>query len=390
MKQKNKQKIHPNIIWLGIVSCLNDVSSEMIIPILPLLITKVGGTGIALGLVGGLRDSFADMLKFFFGYLSDKKHKRKEFIFTGYLTAGVFRLLLIFARSWSIIFALVGLERIGKGIRTSPRDALISQSIPDRMGRGFGIHRSLNTLGAIFGSIFVFFLLWKLNYTITSIIIISSIIGLISLVPLLWVKDLPMPKNNVPFSFSLKKFSTAFKAFTAVASLFSLANISYMFFMLRVLDVSKNGFATPLLLYIMYNIFYTLSAVPIGIVSDAIGRWKIIVLGYTLFAIASLGFALGFDVATLAVSFMVYGVSAAIVKVGHNAFVSDLSKPELRATALGIFDTITGIVTLSGGLIAGVMWEKIGHHVIFYYAAALAFISVLFLLSLKKINLKLQ
>jgi len=383
MEKIPKQKFHPNIILLGLASGLNDISSEMIIPILPLLITKVGGGGIALGLIGGLRDSISNIFKFFFGYLSDKKKKRIKFIFTGYLISGIFRFLLIYVNNWHMILALIGLERVGKSIRTAPRDALISQSIPDRMGRGFGVHRSMDTTGAILGSLLVFFLIWRLDYSLSTIIITSAFIGIASLIPLLWVKESSAQSSYEVYQLKLNTFSSKFKVFTGIASVFSLANISYMFFMLRVLDSSKNGFTTPLLLYIMYNIVYSLLAVPMGIISDMIGRWKIMILGYTTFAVATLGFALGGNLITFALSFMLYGAATAIIKVGHCSFISDVSKPTQRATALGIFDTTTGIITLIGGLIAGVLWEQITHSMIFFYATGIALISVSLLFIMK-------
>ena len=159
MKKTTFKGISINIILLGIVSFLNDASSEMIMPILPLFITSLGGTALIIGLVGGIRDSISSLLKVVFGYWSDKTGKRKIFVFSGYLTSALFKLLLSFSTIWHHVLIFSGLERVGKGIRTAPRDAIIADSMPKKRGKGFGIHRSLDTAGAILGSVIAFLLI---------------------------------------------------------------------------------------------------------------------------------------------------------------------------------------------------------------------------------------
>ena len=160
VKKSDSQGTSANILLLGVVSFLNDLSSEMILPILPMFIIVLGGTGGIVGLIGGLQESVSSILKVFSGYWSDRKGKRKIFVASGYLTSAGFKLLLSFATLWQYILVFVSFERVGKGLRTAPRDAIIANSMPEARGKGFGIHRALDTAGAIAGSLVVLLLLW--------------------------------------------------------------------------------------------------------------------------------------------------------------------------------------------------------------------------------------
>ena len=174
MKTKHLEGISRNIVLLGVVSFLNDISSEMIIPILPLFITSLGGAGLIVGLIGGLQDSISSILKVLSGYWSDRTGKRKIFVFGGYLASAVFKLLLACARIWQHILLFASFERVGKGLRTAPRDAIIADSMPEARGEGFGIHRAFDTLGAIVGGVAALILFWFLEFGFTSIILFAA------------------------------------------------------------------------------------------------------------------------------------------------------------------------------------------------------------------------
>ena len=171
---KKNQKLSPNILLLGAVSFLNDLSSEMIMPILPMFIESLGGSSLIIGLIGGLRDSISSILKVFAGYWSDKSGKRKIFVISGYLTSSLFKFLLVISNTWHYVLAFASLERVGKGLRTAPRDAIIADSMPNNRGKGFGIHRALDTSGAVFGSITALILFWFLGFNFKTIILIAS------------------------------------------------------------------------------------------------------------------------------------------------------------------------------------------------------------------------
>ncbi|MCD6550301.1 MFS transporter [bacterium] len=356
MKKNPKRS---NILWLGLVSFFNDISSEMIMPILPMFIVALGGGGIIVGLVGGLRDSIASILKVIFGYWSDKTGKRKVFVFGGYIVSIVFKLFLSFSKIWQHILVFASFERIGKGLRTASRDAIIADSIPEKRGKGFGIHRAMDTLGAIIGSVFVFLLFWFFRFSFKTIIFTAAIIACFSLLPLFFVKEEKRNPQNVSLKVSLKNLPHSLKLFILVSGIFSLANFSYMFFILRAKEIfeGKLSIGAPILLYILFNIFYALFAIPLGELSDKIGRKRVIVGGWLLFSFVGLGFAFFHSLSIYLVLFALYGIVYALLDGNQRAYVSDLSTEEFRATALGTFHTVIGVVALPASLIAGFLWQ---------------------------------
>ncbi|RKY40264.1 MAG: MFS transporter [Candidatus Omnitrophota bacterium] len=376
--------IHVNIILLGIVSFLNDLSSEMIMPILPMFITALGGNSLVVGLIGGLRNSISSLLKVFCGWWSDKTGKRKVFVSSGYLISSIFKLFLAFSKTWLQILIFASLERTGKGLRTAPRDAIIADSMPKEKGKGFGIHRALDTSGAILGSIIVFLLFWFLNFDFKTIIFIAAIIAFTSLAPLYFIKEKNRDSHNLSLKISLKNLSPPLKLFILISGTFALANFTYMFFILKAQKFfeGKLSVGIPILLYVFFNIFYAVFAIPFGELSDKIGRRKTLVFGYLLFSLVSLGFIFANSLAAFIILFALYGIVYAIVDGNQRAFVSDLSSEELRATALGTFHTIIGLAALPGSLIAGLLWQ-INPNITFIYSTGISIISVVLFLSFK-------
>lgn len=384
MKNKYLKGISANVLLLGIVSFLNDLSSEMIMPILPMFITALGGTGLIVGLIGGLRDSISSILKVFAGYWSDKSGKRKAFVSSGYLTSALFKLFLPLSIVWQHILIFASLERIGKGLRTAPRDAIIADSIPKERGKGFGIHRAMDTSGAVAGSIVVFLLFWFFGFSFKSIILIAAILAFLSLIPLYFVKEKKREPQDINLKIGLKNLPRPLKLFILVSGMFALANFSYMFFILRAQEffTGKLSIGIPILLYILFNISYAVFAVPFGKLSDKIGRKKVIVAGFLLFSLTSLGFAFFNSLTAFIVLFALYGMVYAIVDGNQRAYVSDLSPEELRATALGTFHTIIGLVALPASLIAGFLWQ-INPTITFIYGAVISIISVVLFIVLE-------
>ena len=368
-----------NIILLGLASFINDTSSDMIWPILPMFITSIGGGGLAVGLIGGLGESVSSILKVFSGYWSDRLGRRKILVTSGYALSSVSKALFPFVGSWIHLLILRPIERVGKGLRTAPRDALIADSsVEGRRGVSFGIHRALDTSGALLGSFLAFIFVWFLNLNFRSILLIAAAIGFFALVPLIPVREAKANgKGAAPFKIGLKELGKPFKLFIAIVTLFTLGNFSYMFFILRARDVFYAVFperlaeAIPILLYILFNISYALFSIPLGRVSDRIGKGKVLIIGYVIFALTCIGFIFSETLQLFVALFLMYGLFHASVDAVQRAYASDLAPEEWRGTALGTFHASIGLATLPASTIAGILWD-IEPKLTFAFGASLA------------------
>jgi MFS family permease len=385
MKKKFSQGIGANVILLGLVSFINDVSSDMIFAIMPLFIASLGGAGIAVGLIGGLGDSISGILKVFSGYCSDKFGRKKPFIFWGYLISSVAKLFFPFVNGWQSLAVLVPIERTGKGLRTAPRDAVIANStLPSSRGKAFGIHRALDTSGAFIGALGAFVLFWFLKLELKSILFIAAIIAFFALLPILFVKEKTVTPQTLSLRISLKNLPLNFKRYLLAVTIFALGNFTYMFFVLKSKIVFDGIFsprfaiALPILLYVWFNIIYALFSIPAGIVSDKIGRKKTLILGYCIYSLACLGFIFANSLGWFMILFAIYGVSFGLIEGTSRAFASDFVADDLEGTALGTFHTCVSLAVLPAGIIAGILWS-INSNFTFIYGASLGLISIIFL-----------
>ncbi len=393
-KRKFSAAVSYNVILLGLVSLLNDFSSEMVLPILPLLIASLGGSGLVIGLIGGLMDGLPNLLKVFFGYLSDKSGNRKRYIFWGYFIAEFFKLMLFFANTWIWIMAFMGLNKLGKGIREAPRDALISQSMPAEKGRGFGIQRAFDVTGAILGSIVLLIVVFYFGLHFKPLILAAAIIGFTSLIPIYFLKNVDNKngenKKRMFFFSSLKQLSGQLKFFIFISVIFALANFSYMFFVMKAFSLfSGSTFVIPIMLYVFFNIFYAGFAIPFGSLSDEVGRRRIIAGGYFLFSLVCLGFLLFDSLPAFILLFIFYGLSNAMIVGNQRAFVSDISEERYRATAIGAFQTCIGVSAIAAGVIAGLLFD-VNNSYTFIYGFILALTAavgmLIFRMKFKKIS----
>ena len=377
----NRGKSSSTVVLLGLVSFLNDLSSEMIMPILPMFIASLGGGGVALGVVGGLRDSVVSLLKVYSGFISDRTGRRKALVTAGYSLSSVFKFMLAFATVWWHVLIFTALERVGKGLRTAPRDAMIADAMPHARGRGFGIHRAFDSLGATGGSVVALLLIWHWGLDFRTIIVVAGIVSIASLLPLIWVKDSGVKPRPISFSVGIRQLPSGLRAFILVAAIFTFANISYMFFIMRTQPYFAGSLSVvvPVLLYIVYNMSYTLSSIPFGILSDKIGRRKTITIGYIGFSIVSAGFVFITTTVGFVLLFLLYGVATAIVDASHRAFVSELAGSGLKGTGLGAFHTVMGLMALPSGVVAGILWELSPEYT-FMFAASLSALAAVVLM----------
>ncbi len=312
-----------NVILTGTASLFNDLGSEMIAAILPFYITALGGGGIVVGLLSGLREGVGDLFNVIGGWISDRIGKRKFLVFLGYLISTVFRFLLGIANSYQQVLALVGSERIGK-MRDAPRDAIIAKS-SNKKGKDFGIQQMMDTSGAVLGTILALFFFWKLNLGFQYIILIASIIAVGSIIPILFVKDYKSRGIKKSLFAGARSLNKHLKYFFFVAGFFTLGNFGmYMFLLLRAKEVS-GSVVIPLALYVVFNLVYALMNVPFGKLSDRIGRKKVLFLGYSLFLVISLGLIFITNIVYLGILFALYGLVYAITYSNQRALVGDLS-----------------------------------------------------------------
>jgi MFS family permease len=382
-----------NILLLGIISLLTDVSSEMMLTILPLFIASLGGAGMAVGLIGGIGDSVASLLKVFSGYWSDKVRKRKPFAFFGYAISSVAKLFFPFVSNWPQLLILRPIERVGKGIRDAPRDALIAgSSRAEVRGKAFGFHRAMDSSGAFLGVFLAFILFWFLKFDFKYILLVAALVSFLALPPFLWVRETVSEthfEDKSSFQINLRSLPLPFRRYIMVVVFFALGNFTYMFFVLRARDVFQPLFpyriytAIPILLYCWFNIVYALFSLPGGMLSDIIGRRRTLRLGYFTYGLSCLGFALVRTLASFVILFALYGISFALVEVNQRAFASDFVGENLRGTALGTLHTAISISTLPASIFAGILWNY-NPRLTFFYGAVLGLVAAISIGSIGK------
>lgn len=358
-----------------------DVSTEMTYPLIPLFLSARLGVGPEIiGVIEGIAESIASLLKSFSGHISDRVGKRKELAVFGYFLSTIGKFFLYLAASWPVVLLARAIDRFGKGIRTAPRDAIIAESVDrDVQGRAFGLHRTLDTFGAALGILISMFLVVNLPKDVSiyqKIFLISLIPAVLGVVVLMFAKETRHKEHKATISLSWKSLDPKLRKFLLVTLLFTLGNSSNQFILLRAHDLGISILGV-LGLYLAYNLSYSLLSYPAGRLSDRIGRRHVIVPGYVFFGIVYFLLANSRTATHLLAIFIIYGFYMGLTEGTEKALISDLANPDIKATTLGLHATLVGFGLFPASAIAGLLWKFGGPQMMFYFGSATGIIAAI-------------
>lgn len=377
MEKPNNNWMLKNIIFLGLVSFFADISSEMVYPLIPLYLTAAfGATPVLVGIVEGIAESIASLLKVYSGYISDRYNRKKPLAFLGYASGLLYKLALLFAGSWLGILGARVIDRFGKGIRTAPRDVMVADSADAaRMGQAFGIHKALDMAGSAIGILIAYLIVLNVgNSAYKEVFAFSIIPVLFALVMFAFVQEKREkrdPKPRERLWKNARQLDRNLKLYLTVAFIFSLGNSSNAFLLLRANEIGFTS-AEVILLYFIYNITAAVIAIPFGKLSDRIGRKKLLIAGYAIFALVYFGFAFATAKWVIVAMFVLYGLYTAMVTGVERAFIAEIAPPQWKGTMLGLLSTLVGIALLPASVIAGVLWNTVGSFAPFASGALLS------------------
>ena len=370
-----------NVFAAGLVSFFMDVSSEMVYPLVPLFLANVLGVNKSvIGLIEGIAESTASLLKVFSGWFSDRIGRRKGLMGVGYAVSVLSRPLIALAVAWQHILASRFIDRLGKGIRTAPRDAIIAESSdPGVMGRAFGFHRAMDTLGAVIGPALAFFLLSAFTGDFRKVFWVSMIPGIIAVALIIFLikeRKKVLPERHERPKLTLAHFDWRFKFFVVITTLFAIGNSSDVFLILRSQQLGITTAMIPVV-YLTFNLVYALSAIPAGIAADRFGKKRVVLVGFILFALIYYGFAVAGSATAAWVLFGLYGVFMGLMEGVQKAFLTTIIPPDFKATAFGVYNTAVGLALFPASLIGGWLWDRVSPAATFYYGSAMAAVSTL-------------
>lgn len=429
------RRIPRNVILLGLVSLATDASAEMITPLLPVFIAALGSGAVALGVIEGIADTTAALVKLLGGYLSDRFRRRKIFVIVGYAIASIARpLTSVVANAWQIV-AIRTTDRIGKGIRTAPRDALIASSTPQEdWGLAYGFHRGMDNAGAVIGPLLAITALLFLTIaggisditvTLRWTFALAFIPALFAIIATFFIEEnVDHPRASKPIAFSLDGFDGRFKRYLVIVVLFTLGNSADGFLLFRAAEIANTGgwlhervMVFPVLqrmlatfgdaetqrravdalflpiVWCFFHILKVISSPTLGALSDRVGRVRVISAGWILYAIVYAGFASldyltagGVQVAGVFILFSVYAVYYGFTEGAERALVADLVPADRRGSAFGLFNFAVAIGSLPASILFGVMYQQFGGEIAFGSGAVIAMVSVVGLRSFVRVR----
>ena len=374
----------PNTFLLAATSFFADISTEMLYPILPIFLTQVlSAPASIVGIVEGIAEAAQNIVQGFSGYFADRIQNKKIVAMAGYGFAALSKPFIGFSQIWGQVLAGRTADRLGTGIRSAPRDALIASSADENnRGKAFGLEGIGDNLGAVFGPLITVFFLYSLHLNLRLIFYLAFIPGIFAFLIILLVKEKKVnqnPRQKVKFDF--KHFPKKYWLYLFSIGIFGLGNSSNAFLILRAKNI---GIPTEsaILIYAAFNLIAALSSLPAGSFSDKIGRRNILIFALLIFALTYLGFGLSKNIFLIAFLFIFYGTYQGIFRAVGKATAADFMPVHLRASGIGLYSSVIGLTTMSASIIAGQLWVKINPSAVFIYGAVFSILSSFLLLIL--------
>lgn len=378
-----------NVFFAGLVSLFMDISSEMVYPLIPLFLTGVlGTTKTTVGIIEGIAEATASILKVFSGWLSDRLGKRKLLMTIGYGVSAVSRPITANAATWFEVLTARFIDRFGKGVRTAPRDAIIADSTDNSsLGLAFGFHRSMDTVGAVIGPGISFVLLYLYMNNFRLVFYASTIPALIAVaVIIIFIKEKtrhPDERRDLP-RLTVSSFDGPFRLYLVVIGIFSLGNFADAFLVLQAENLGVSKALIPII-YLSFNVVYAISSTPMGAIADRIGLKRMIILSFVFYAVVYAGVGFSSSPLHIWVLFPAYGIYKGMSEGTQKAYLATLAPAQQKATAFGVYDTVSGVALLPASIVAGYLWDHSGPEATFLYGSLMALIAaVIFTFSKKR------
>jgi len=368
----------PNVFFTGLNSFLTDTSVKMIYSVMPMFLLSIGASKTSLSVIEGIAESTASLIKAFSGFWSDKIGRNKPFMLFGYSLSALILPLYVFAATPLHVLYLRFMERFGKGIRTAPRDSLIAGSVVNgESGRAFGLMKAMDNSGAILGPLIAFALLAMMPGNFRMIFLFAGIPAVAGVFLILFgIKEAGKPKHELFSKFSFRQLPKRYYVFLVIIFIFTLGNSTDALLLVKANETGIKVAYIPLV-YLIINAVSVIAAVPLGSLSDKIGKEKMLIAGYVVYSIVYFGFGISSTSGAMIALFALYGLYSAATDGVQKAFIADLTGKNVKGTAMGIYNALLGITLMPASVIAGVLYDKVDAQVPFFFGSAMAALAAL-------------
>lgn len=371
----------PNVIFTGLTSFLTDTSVKMVYSVMPMFLMSIGASKTSLALIEGIAESTSSLVKAFSGFWSDRIGKNKPFMIAGYGLSTLIIPLYTLVVSPLQVLVLRFIERFGKGIRAAPRDSLIAGSVLNgESGKSFGLQKAMDNSGAIAGPLAAFILLYYLPDNYRIIFLIAGIPSVIAIFIIIFgIKEAKKHQNELFRKFRFRELPSKYYFFLGIAFVFTLGNSTDALLLVKANESGVKVAFIPLV-YLVMNLVSVLAAIPAGSLSDRIGKEKVLISGFLIYALVYFGFGVSSSPSVIILLFALYGLYSAATDGIQKALISDLVDTNKKGTGMGIYNALVGITVLPASIIAGLLYDRIDFRVPFYFGSAMALIAALMML----------